>query len=423
MPVLKRNAKVIESALKGEPALYKIEGVPALHLSVLGNGRASWRLRYILRKGHKRKWHTIGKANDIELSEAMKTARDLMAKLQLEGKDPRESQRPALPPVSKTISAIYDHWLANPGRKRALRNRTREEYDRIFRLHVKPYIGDVAIDALTKSEISDALERVRITTTDPERGFRGTQATKALKLIYSLGEYAVDKNVALRNPARGIDPPVPERNPQGKQHRPPTDDELRKIWNEAPGYINGQSVRVLRLAIILGKRVSELVEAKKSELHLTDEPHWLIPSSRTGNKGREDQIVPLPKMAISIFKEACEASGSSPYIFQARGDDEKPISRHTPSQAFTEFRRKIGIEDKVRFHDARGLIIDQMSKLKIPREYRSHILHHTSDMRGTLAEEVYSTYDYFEEKQRALRLWSIRLQEIVRGRRRRALRW
>ena len=92
-------------------------------------------------------------------------------------------------------------------------------------------------------------------------------------------------------------------------------------------------------------------------------------------------------------------------------------------QAFTEFRRKIGIEDKVRFHDARGLIIDQMSKLRVPREFRSHILHHTSDMHGTLAEDAYSTYDYAEEKLRALRLWSIRLQDIVRGRKPRALRW
>lgn len=264
---------------------------------------------------------------------------------------------------------------------------------------------------------------MRIASTDADRGFRGTQATKALKLIYSLGEYAVDKNFVARNPARGIDPPVPVDNPEGKQHRPPTDDELRRIWLEAPEHMNAQLVRVLRLNLLLGKRVSELVEALKAELSLSADPSWFIPGYRTGNKGREDQIVPLPPLAVSVFKEACAASGSSPYIFQARSTDDKPMSRHTPSQSFTEFRRSIGIEDKVRFLDARGLINDQLAKLKVPREYRSHILHHTSDMRGTLAEAVYSTYDYADEKRRALRLWSLRLQEIVRGGRRRELHW
>lgn len=410
-------------ALKGPPTLYKIEGVPALHLAVLGQGKASWRLRYVRYKGEPRRWHTIGKADAVDLMEAMNKARDLMATLQLEGKDPREVHRPPPPPPANTITAIYARWLANPGRKQALRARTREEYDRIFRLHIEPHIGRIDIKALTTETISDALEKVRLASTNAERGFRGTQATKAYKLIHAMGEFAVGKRIADRNPARGLDLPVPIEHPDGRQHRPPTDDELRTIWTEAPKHMNAQSVRVLRLALLLGQRLSEIVEARKSELHFGRDAHWLVPGNRTGNKGREEHLVPLPRLAASIFKEACAASGPSPFVFQARTEANGPMSRHTPSQAFTAFRRAIGIEDRVRFHDARALIVDQLAKLKVPREYRSHILHHTGDMRGTLADAAYSTYDYAEEKRRALRLWSLRLQTIVRGSRTRPLRW
>jgi integrase len=214
------------------------------------------------------------------------------------------------------------------------------------------------------------------------------------------------------------------QNPEGRQHRPPSDEELRVIWNDAPEYMNARNVRILRLALLLGKRVSEMVEAKTSELHLEGRnPHWFIPGARTGNKAREDQIVPLPKLAVDLLREASAADGGSQYVFPARSREDKPTTRHAPSQAFTDFRRAIGIDEDVRLHDARGLIVDQMSKLKVPREYRSHLLHHTGDMRATLADAAYSTYDFADEKRRALRLWALRLQEIVRGRRARGLHW
>jgi hypothetical protein len=44
-------------------------------------------------------------------------------------------------------------------------------------------------------------------------------------------------------------------------------------------------------------------------------------------------------------------------------------------------------------------------------------------MHATLADAAYSTYDFAEEKERALRLWAMRLQEIVRNRRPRGLHW
>jgi hypothetical protein len=99
------------------------------------------------------------------------------------------------------------------------------------------------------------------------------------------------------------------------------------------------------------------------------------------------------------------------------------MNRNSPSIAFRRFCNDFGIAANVRFHDSRGLIVDHLSKMRVPREYRSHVLHHTHDMKATLADSVYSSHDYIDEKRRALRLWSLRLQEIVRGRKSLRLRW
>ena len=90
--------------------------------------------------------------------------------------------------------------------------------------------------------------------------------------------------------------------------------------------------------------------------------------------------------------------------------------RHAPSGAFAGLRAKLGISGSVRFHDSRGLITDQMAKIGVPSEYTSHVLHHTGDTRASLADSVYSTYDYEPQKRRALELWERRLLEIVEGR-------
>lgn len=52
-----------------------------------------------------------------------------------------------------------------------------------------------------------------------------------------------------------------------------------------------------------------------------------------------------------------------------------------------------------------GLIVDQLAKMGVPSEYRSHVLHHTGDIRAPLADRVYSTCDHAAEKHRALALW------------------
>ena len=323
----------------------------------------------------------------------------------------------------RTLEAVYREWLDHPGRKRTLREKSREAYEWQFK-HIRPPLGSVPIATLTSADIRAAVEAIRVATTDPERGRRGYISTKCLKLIRSVCRFAADKGYIDKDPTRGIDLPVPENNPQGRQNRPPSEVELRRLWNAAPEYISAQHGRTMKLAFLLGKRVSEMCGALKSEVTIDgDKPSWFIPGSREGNKSREDQVVPLPPMATSILSEQMAAAGESPFVFPARGKPHTPTMRHAPSQAFAELRSELGIDASVRFHDARSLISDQMAKIGVPSEYRSHVLHHTGDTRASLANSIYSTWDFLEPKRRALELWEQRLIEIVEGRPASGVKW
>jgi integrase len=165
-----------------------------------------------------------------------------------------------------------------------------------------------------------------------------------------------------------------------------------------------------------------MIGARKSEVDLVN-MWWLIPGDREGNKGRNDHLVPLPPLAAQILQDAIKASGKSPFVFPSAPDAETPILRNVPSQGFRKLCDKLGVGATTRFHDARGLINDRMSFLRVPREYRSHVLNHTSDIKATLADATYSTYDFADEKRRALLLWEQRLLEIVEGRPASGLKW
>lgn len=438
MPKIASNVLIVKSRLKGEPAVYQIAGVPGLHLAVLGGGRGSWRIRYRPRRGAGKRWHTLGDAQTIELGDAIEKARELLAKLQLDGTDPRtELDRQAA--AKLTFADVYREWLDDPGRKRKLRDRTRAEYERLFKAHIEPdKFGEIKIAMLDKATVKEKLETIRKASTDPERSHRGLQSSKALQIIRSVCRYALTNEYCDRDATFGIDRPVPNKNPAGKQHRPPTNDELKALWAGADSvrpkprraYMGPKTRRAFKLAVLLGKRISEIVGARKTEVELGPNANLFIPGTREGNKSREDQRVPLPPLAQTLIQEAIATSVGSPFLFP--GDTTKRakarrteicMSRHTPSHALRELRTDLGIAENVRLHDMRGLIVDQLAAMGVPSEYRSHVLHHTGDMRATLANQDYSTYDFLPEKRRALELWEKRLLEIVEGRKPSGLKW
>jgi len=321
-----------------------------------------------------------------------------------------------------TFGEAFRKWVEEHHPEGALKLRTRNYYLDLYCLHVAPRLGQYSLGDTDKALLKHAVAEIQAASTDPQKNHRGLQATKALDLVRQVLQWAEDNDHVSHNVARGIRAPVPKKNPAGKCSRPLTEEKLRRVWDAAPNYCWMRSALVIRLSFVIGKRLSEIVGALKSEICLENKT-MLIPGHRVGNKSNKDEVVPLPELAVSIFAEAMVDSGDSVFVFPGRFNHKKHMDRGTPSGYLQDLLAHLGIGDRIRFHDSRGLINDQMAMMQICTEYRSQVLHHTGDMRGSLANDTYSTYDFVAEKREALELWEKRLLEIIEGREPTSLNW
>lgn len=420
MPNLDPRGRNITRAINGPAATYAIERHDRLYLDVLGGGRASWRIRYRPKPNANQRWFTLSDdARNADFEKIATKAHDLLTNLRLHGIDPLTEQEKKATP-QPTLTEAFKLWLDHTGnrRPRSLSPTTRKGYEDLYEWHVKPHLGKKRLPDLDRKTVNEALAKVKKATTNPDKKHRGIQATKALKLVSSICEWCIDQEWIDRNPCRGVEKPVPIANPKGKQHRPPTNRELHQLWNDGPDVMTPAKTRVLRLAILIGRRISEIALANRDDAKLDATiPCLFIPSDRVGNKPKRDDAVPLPPLALGIVKDALATSQPGEPLFVGAA------TRWTASKELTTTRRAWKWPDPpVRFHDFRGLINDQMAALGIPSELRSRTLHHTGDLQQ-LANTVYSAYDFLPERLRALELWESRLIEIVEERSPANLRW
>lgn len=420
MPNLVANGRAITRAINGPAATYAIERHDRLYLDVRGDGRAAWRIRYRPKPNANQRWFTLSDdARNANFEEIARKAGELLTALRLHGTDPHVAQEKAAAP-RQTLADCFKVWLNHTGKRREkpLSASTRKGYEALFELHLKPHLGKKALSDLDQQTIRQTLAKVKTATSNAEKGHRGIQATKVLKLLSSICEWSIDQEWLERNPCRGIERPVPIAHPNGKQSRPPTNTELRQLWNDGPDVMTTAQVRVLRLAILIGRRISEIAGATRDDPKLDGAiPCLSIPAQREGNKPKLDDAVPLPPLALSIVEDALARSKPGEPLFVGAA------TRWTTSKVLTTTRRAWKWPDPpVRFHDFRGLINDQMAALGIPTELRSRTLHHTGDLQQ-LANTVYSAYDFLPERLRALELWEARLIEIVEDKKPAKLRW
>lgn len=422
----------LKAAIKGERAIYTIEGHPGLYLHVRGNGVASWIVRY--RIGGAMKERVL--SNDAARAnfERITTTKDeLRLGIKSRGADVwAERQAEAVAKVAAertaklTLNTVINDWIGKE-RPKPLRPRTIKLYRWIFETYIVPEFGKRPITAIGKAELKTHFDKLRDRLMKSGgrdgKGTRGEMAGKAFTYLQAVFELAVDENYIERGPMRGLRRPVP-KEPQQKTSRPLRPDELRRVWHGADVHLSQSFARMVKLALLLGRRRAEITGARKDEFHLSYlEQHWIVPP-REGNKSTLPSLVPLPPLALQIIQSAFADSRHSAYLFpQSRGADDRPTAPDPLSHAWRELCNALGISDDVNLHDARGLLTDALETMGVPDNIVSHCLHHTSDMKGTTAKRVYSSNQFRDEKRRALRLWELKLRGIAGGRRQHVLRW
>ncbi len=433
MPQIKANALIIRAKLK-ERGTFTIAGHPGLHLSSRGDGTGSWRVKYRPPGGVSQRWHTLNNdARNADFGDVARAKDKFFAELKHQNVDPKarmaaeaKANASAERAARLVLTAVIDEWVAKP-RGKDLRPRTIELYRWIFDTYIIPKFGERPIVEIEKAELASYFlsmrERLQKRGGRDGNGTRGEMAGKAFTYLQAVFEYAVDQEYIARSPMRGLLRPVPKQ-PERKSSRQLRPEELRAVWRGTEVHLSPTFARMIKLALLLGRRRAEIAAAEIAELHLDGaQPHWLI-KPREGNKSALPSLVPLPRLAADIMRAAVRDADGSAYVFpQSRGHDDKPTKPDALSHAWRKLCTAVGVTDKVTLHEARSLVTDSLEVMGVPDNIVSHVLHHTSDMKGTTAKRVYSTNTFRSEKLRALRLWQLHLQTMISGRRPHRLAW
>ena len=135
-----------------------------------------------------------------------------------------------------------------------------------------------------------------------------------------------------------------------------TDEEIRLFWRLLDTSKISLEIRdALRLQLLLGLRVREVIGASKIEIDL-DLAVWTIPASRT--KSHREHRLPLPTMAMTILKDALLRSEGTPWLFPSPVGG--PMRSRSASHALIRLRERTKMLQDVGTHDLRRTLATRL---------------------------------------------------------------
>jgi len=360
---------------------YFDETVSGLALRVSRQGVKAWTLHFTSPSGRRTRL-TFGRYPSISLANARALALDAKSAV-AEGRDPR---RPTDAMTVNDLAARYVELHAST-------LRSADEIKRRIYRNIVPVIGNVKLSELHRRDATRVVDAVT------KRNAPG-EAKQCFGDLRGMLRWAVSRGDLDHNPIEGM------KKPQGSKPRERvlSDDEIRTLWNSLPQALarNPEHQRVIKLCLVTGQRVGEVVGMTQSEL---DRKHklWRLPGTRT--KNGHPHTVPLSPLAIELI-----GKGDSEQVF--------PNSTCDPSLAVSRIiyraQDRFGIPHWT-VHDLRRTALTGMAKLGVAPIVLGHIANHRTTTKAGMTLSVYVHHAYEKEKREALELWADRLQGIIAG--------
>jgi integrase len=287
------------------------------------------------------------------------------------------------------------------------------EIRRILEHDVLPRWAERPLREITKRDVNDLLDAKAERRERKRKGFKGgaaVQANRVLILLRTLFRWAVDKDLILDDPIKGVRKPVKER----ARDRALSDDEIRLFWQacEKMGWPFGPLFWLLLLTM---QRRDEVGGMRWSEIDLNNRT-WTIPRDRA--KSNRAHIVQLSMLAIEVI-EALPHTGD--IVFSAAGAT--PVSGFSRAKDWLDRLMTAQLRDETGdpettlaawiLHDLRRTAATGMAGLGIAPHVVDKILNHSAGtIRGVAA--VYNRFQYIEDRKAALEAWGRYVEALVR---------
>ena len=316
MPLTDLQARSAKSRAKD----YKLTDRAGMYLLVKTNGRKYWRMDYRFRG--KRKTLAFGVYPEVTLREARDRRQEARALLRYD-RDPAEVRKE---------------------KKRTRHNRDFEHVARQWWEHNRPALSPkhaaVVLKRLQDNAFSDLghLTMDEITPMHVIATVRKIEARGALDVanrvkqsIAAVCRFAVQRGIAINNPAGDLDGLVRQRKIQHRASLPreqlPEFLRALGIYSQRGRFLTQLAIRLLVLTFV---RSGELRGARWSEFDFTDRL-WRIPAQRM--KMDNEHLVPLSEQSLNVLEQLQPLTGHFQLIFPSERNRNRPMSDNTMRRA------------------------------------------------------------------------------------------
>lgn len=381
------------------PATGQVEhfdaGYPGLAFRLSYGGGRSW--VYFYRAGGKQRRLTLGAYPAVGLAAAREKWREARGAVE-RGEDPAAAKAEAKRREPDTVRSVGEDFIVRYARPR---NRTADEVERMFELHLYPRLGSRRIETVTRRDVLDLLDGV-------EAGTSGARANRVLANIRRLFSWAVERGILEASPVAAVRAPGQEM----ARDRVLTDDELRAFVRACEG-MGEPFAPLLQILLLTGQRREEVAGMEWAELDLKA-ALWSLPAARVKNKRAHN--VPLAARSMDLIEGLTRRS---PLVFPARFSRRGADADPRPLSGFGRAKQRL---DKVMLaelreadpdatlppwvlHDLRRTAASGMARLGVAVHVVEKMLNHVSGTFGGVVG-VYQRHDFAEEKAAAAKAWA-----------------
>jgi hypothetical protein len=213
-------------SLKAQEQQYEVtdggspSAVPGLALRVFSSGSKSWFLRYGPREARKR--IVLGTYPSLSLEDARNKARELVAGVNIVGRDPMAEKKAERKARKKALGATFEALAMAYMEEHAKRNkrlRPWKEDERKLRVEVLPVWGSRPAAEILRADVRALLERIAA-----ERG--GVCANRTRTLISKVFSFGMERDRVESNPVHGVKRLYVEK----PRERVLAEEEARALW-------------------------------------------------------------------------------------------------------------------------------------------------------------------------------------------------
>jgi len=358
--------KLIEQIRSGQPPElpegkrekhYRDPALPGLYIRLLNTGVASWVVQW--KSLGRQKKETLGNVRVFDRLEAIKAAKDLLAKVQLDRLDPHKARRERMRANKVTFATVAPLFLEDKIRKGELRPATVKSWKRyLITSYYFQSLHSLPIDEITRDQIQTRIDYIAVHAGNPVA--RSCWAVMSVFFDWA----RMKKKLPEGHPNPMTDVEQPKENPP--RERVLTNDEIQLIWKTCDDWeaeaIHAQQIkastgkwprsgepptteyaRAVKLLFLTGCRRQEIGDLQWSELDL-DNGELRIPGARI--KNAVELCNPLADWAVKILRSV-EHSPDRANVFghkqSKRLGRKPPVTRSTSALSKqAALHRKIG---------------------------------------------------------------------------------